>query len=122
VKAVGLCTGDKFALHEGEETGLVFQSWHVNGYAVCMGFPDNSGYGRAFEVAIDHDTEIHLLATKEGLLAAHAALKPFIATLKESRTTHEITGYAPSLDRAEEIIQESFAHMPSYKYLGVRWE
>lgn len=50
-------------------------------------------------------------------------LRPFVATVKHGRTTHEVTGQAPTLDRAEEIIRQEFGRMleTSHRYIGVRW-
>jgi len=62
--------------------------------------------------------------TDEELREAHAKLRGFVATIKQGRTTHEVTGYAPSLDRAEEIIRDQFGRLleTTYRFIGVRWE
>jgi hypothetical protein len=121
VKALGLCVGDKFTLIEGTEQGLEFEAWDHTNNAVCKGFPDLSTYGMAFPTGITHDTEVFII---EHAPRPSDGLRAFVATLKQGRTTHMVTGMAPSLDRAEEIIHESFGRMlvTSHRYIGVRWE
>lgn len=130
MKARGLCTGDKFTLVEGTDQGLEFEAWDHTDHAICRGYPDLSTYGRAFTTGIDLDTEVYIIEDttlsneEQELRGAHARLKGFVATVKQGRTVHEVTGYAPTLDRAEEIIREEFRGMlgSTHRYIGVRWE
>lgn len=146
MKALGLCTGDKFTLIDGTDQGLEFVSWTHDRRAMCKGYPDVSTYGRVFPTDIGYDTEVYVIEgttlttaqqeqqlreleaserarADQELRDAHAKLRGFVATVKQGRTTHEVTGYAPTLDRAEEIIRHEFRGMlgTSHRYIGVRW-
>lgn len=60
----------------------------------------------------------------EELRAAHEKLRRFTATVKQGRTTHEVQGYAQTLDQAEQAMFREFGTLlgRSHRFIGVRWD